>query len=376
MMPLDLSNVAENDARADELMARLYPYIDAFVRRMARGTKIADLDLEIDDLIQVTLIKLWLRLKQRRIENPEAYIKSIVRNELIDMLRQHKPTVSLPVDGEGELYTGTVMVTPQAGMADPADEVEQEETVAALAANIADAVLSLPARQRQAMLSLLAERIDDVPQLVEAFNQRQVDVVAQWPEDKLERQRLLASLSVARKKVGCSMGIKQPEHDGAEKAPAVQRHEAPAASGDEPAALEPRNGSRGCAGMEAYIDKLREPYRRAVRLHCVEGHTYPQVADELNLPLGTAKSYISRGMKMLRRLREMGPGLHEAPEQETDIAGIVARVETLHEPYRTPVKLHYVQKRTYPQIARQLNLPKGTVKSYISRGMKMLRQSA
>jgi DNA-directed RNA polymerase specialized sigma24 family protein len=128
--------------------------------------------------------------------------------------------------------------------------------------------------------------------------------------------------------------------------------------------------------MEAPIDQLREPYRTAVRLHYAERHTYPQVANELHLPLGTAKSYISRGMKMLRRLREMGPGLHEAPEQETDIAGIVARVETLHEPYRTPVKLHYVQKRTYPQIARQLNLPKGTVKSYISRGMKMLRQSA
>jgi DNA-directed RNA polymerase specialized sigma24 family protein len=40
------------------------------------------------------------------------------------------------------------------------------------------------------------------------------------------------------------------------------------------------------------------------------------------------------------------------------------------------VELHYVQKRTYPQIADELNLPKGTVKSYISRGMKMLRAPA
>jgi len=128
--------------------------------------------------------------------------------------------------------------------------------------------------------------------------------------------------------------------------------------------------------MEAYIDKLREPYRTAVQLHCVKKHTYPQIADELNLPIGTVKSHISRGMKMLGKLRDMGPALLEASEQGTDIAEIVARVGTLDEPYRTPVELHYVKKRTCQQIAGQLNLPKGTVKSQISRGMKMLRKSA
>jgi len=65
--------------------------------------------------------------------------------------------------------------------------------------------------------------------------------------------------------------------------------------------------------------------------------------------------------------------MHEKPGQRIDLAEIVARVDTLPEPYRTPVKLHYVKKRTCQQIARELNLPKGTVQSHISRGIQKLR---
>jgi len=149
----------------------------------------------------------------------------------------------LPVDEEGELYTGTVIVTPQEGMVDPANEFEQEEAVAELLARTADAVSSLPPRQQQAMISLLAEQVDDVPQLVEAFKKRLVDVGVGWPVDESERLRLKASLSVARKKVGHYMSIKQSEHDRAEKAPVVQRREALPADENEPPALDQRNGA-------------------------------------------------------------------------------------------------------------------------------------
>jgi RNA polymerase sigma factor (sigma-70 family) len=373
MTRFDLIDIAEEDAPTEELLTQLYPHVTALAKQVVPGAKIADLDLDSDDLVQSTLIKLWLMSNHKPIENPGAYLKTIIRRQAIDMVRQRKPTVSLSMDEEGELSQVDVLLPSGEDVGDPALEYERKE----LLEEVLDAVVQLPPMQMRAMIAALKDEVGDGFPLAEEFAKRGIDIQPiGWPEDRFERQRLLSSLSVARRKLRRFMEIKQPEHDGVERAPAVQRHEAPPAGGDEPPALDQRNGAREGVGMEAPIDQLREPYRTAVRLHYAERHTYPQVANELHLPLGTAKSYISRGMKMLRRLREMGPGLHEAPEQETDIAGIVARVETLHEPYRTPVKLHYVQKRTYPQIARQLNLPKGTVKSYISRGMKMLRQSA
>jgi len=127
------------------------------------------------------------------------------------------------------------------------------------------------------------------------------------------------------------------------------------------------------------MTKLREPYRTAVELHCLKKHTYPQIAAELNLPKGTVKSHISRGMKMLHGLLEQKDTRHDLngkseEENAEGLAEIIARLDDLAEPYRTAVRLHYMEKHTYPQIAAELNLPKGTVKSHISRGMKMLRQ--
>ena len=58
-------------------------------------------------------------------------------------------------------------------------------------------------------------------------------------------------------------------------------------------------------------------------------------------------------------------------ETETNIE-IVNRLEKLQEPYRKSIELHYVEKRKDPEIATQLQLPVGTVKSHVSRGMKML----
>src|SRR5437879_5102286 len=48
-------------------------------------------------------------------------------------------------------------------------------------------------------------------------------------------------------------------------------------------------------------------------------------------------------------------------------------IRNLPEPYRTAVRLHYLENISYPDIARQLNLPIGTVKSHVSRGVKILK---
>jgi RNA polymerase sigma-70 factor (ECF subfamily) len=376
MTQLDFVSTTRENAAPDDLLKLYDGYIYALVyKKMQRPSFNHVLsgrmnsELEVDEIAQHVRIKLWQALSRRRIQHPKAYINAIVQHELIDMARRQK-FLPLPVDEEGELSTGTMIFTSQEGMNDPATECEQAETVTALTVRAVDAVLSLPPRQRQAMIASLAEWIDDFSELEEACKKRHLDIRVNWPTTERERQSLRASLSIARKRLEHAMNIEPSARIGTQKAPVEQSHVTPVAREHESLAQE--SDMLGETGIEACIDQLREPYRTAVYLHCVEKRSYQQIVDELNLPIGTVKSQISRGVKMLRRRKEPGPDR----QQGKDIAEIVARVGMLQEPYRTPVELHYVQKRTYPQIALQLNLPKGTVKSYISRGIKMLREPA
>ena len=54
--------------------------------------------------------------------------------------------------------------------------------------------------------------------------------------------------------------------------------------------------------IEAAIARLRPEYRSCVLLRHVEGRTYEEIAEILNLPLGTVKTYIHRARNELRRL--------------------------------------------------------------------------
>ena len=87
------------------------------------------LDLEIQELAQRSRIKLWCSLKKRKITHIKAYIRSIIHSESIDMMRCCKFELSLPLDEEGELYQGKVLVAPSEGMQDPLYELVQQEMV-------------------------------------------------------------------------------------------------------------------------------------------------------------------------------------------------------------------------------------------------------
>ena len=54
--------------------------------------------------------------------------------------------------------------------------------------------------------------------------------------------------------------------------------------------------------IEDAIGRLRPEYRTAVLLRHVEGHSYEEVAEIMELPLGTVKTYIHRGRLELREL--------------------------------------------------------------------------
>ena len=54
------------------------------------------------------------------------------------------------------------------------------------------------------------------------------------------------------------------------------------------------------SAIEAAIGKLRPEYRSCIMLRHVEGRSYEEIAEALDLPLGTVKTYIHRARHELR----------------------------------------------------------------------------
>lgn len=54
--------------------------------------------------------------------------------------------------------------------------------------------------------------------------------------------------------------------------------------------------------IEKAISRLRPEYRTAILLRHVEGHSYDEVAEIMDVPLGTAKTYIHRARAELKEL--------------------------------------------------------------------------
>jgi RNA polymerase sigma-70 factor (ECF subfamily) len=54
------------------------------------------------------------------------------------------------------------------------------------------------------------------------------------------------------------------------------------------------------SSIEAAIGRLRPEYRSCILLRHVEGYAYEEIAEILQLPLGTVKTYIHRARNELR----------------------------------------------------------------------------
>jgi RNA polymerase sigma factor (sigma-70 family) len=353
-------------------------------------------DLEIDDLVQRVRIKFWLALQEKEIIYPKAYIRRIVHSEIVDRIRRQKPVLHLLEDQEGEIYCGEVLVSLGEEMTDPAYVVEQQEEVTSRMEEVVGAILKLPLYQRHVMICTLRDRVDDALLLADAFRQHGCDLRQwQWPQMRREKVLLQASLSSARHSIARSI------KDG----PALQNTFLPRIRGTRTLqSLQPavekerrimeredtenkRNGESDeevrdavtIAEIETYIEKLQDPYRRAVMLHYFEKLNYHEIAARLDLPLGTVKSHVSRGMKMLRKYSEQqeienqhAMNTKRGLDGVEETAKIAAFLDKLQEPYRRAVALHHLEKLSYPEIAAQLDLPVGTVKSHVSRGMKII----
>ncbi len=147
--------------------------------------------LEVDELIQRVRIKLWRILEKKEISNLYPYVRRTVYNEFIDMKRQQKPV--WPLSEESEQLEGA---------ADPASEFLQKIESTLFLHSIARMVLALPPRQRQSMLCMLHDRLNEMGQLQTVFYSYNINLEAElWPTDKTEKRLLIASLSVARQKL-------------------------------------------------------------------------------------------------------------------------------------------------------------------------------
>jgi DNA-directed RNA polymerase specialized sigma24 family protein len=160
------------------------------------------LDLEINELAQRSRIKLWRALQKRHITHVKAYIRRIVHSESMDMVRGYKPDLPLPVDEDGELYQGDVLMVSGEGMQDPLYELELKEMTAEYITQAVDVLRSFPPCQRQVMICSLKEQVDDVSTLMKAFKKFEIDIEnVRWPSKKKEVIKLKASLSIAHKKL-------------------------------------------------------------------------------------------------------------------------------------------------------------------------------
>lgn len=196
----------DSDPDIEELLEAIDPYIVAQVEKILAGGPDVAPRMERDELAQRVRINLWYALQERPIRNIKAYIRRIVHNEFVNVLRGREPP--LPVTEDGEMLEGNILVTPGTGMADPAFEVEEQEAVANCAEKTAAAISTLPPRQKDAMTALLYERLDNLILVVDSFKQFDVDIAAaRWPAEEDEKRLRKASISAARRSLARSIGI-------------------------------------------------------------------------------------------------------------------------------------------------------------------------
>ncbi len=206
------SGLSPNDSDPDvsEILEQVDPYIVAQVEKILAGSPDIAPRMERDELAQRVRINLWRALQVRPIRNIKAYVRRIVHNEFVNVLRGREPPLPLPMTEDGELLECTMPGSSGEDMLTPESELEQKETVIYLADEAAAAISTLPPRQKDAMTALLYERLDNLILVVDSFKQFDMDIeAARWPAEEDEKRLLKSSISAARRSVARSLDVDQ-----------------------------------------------------------------------------------------------------------------------------------------------------------------------
>ena len=203
MAMLNLLGPSAYDNDADEILERYDMYIVALAQKRVpqNCVRIEALHDEIDELAQNVRIKFWLAIQKKRINNPQAYIRSIVYTEVVNITRRSPSALPFPLNKDGELYQCNPIIVQSQEMQDPICEVEQKEAIDELLEEATEEILRLPPQQQRAMICSLKEHLDDSLLVLNALG-KHVDIEEiRWPEKGKELRSLRSSLSVARKKL-------------------------------------------------------------------------------------------------------------------------------------------------------------------------------
>ena len=196
----------ESDIGSNECIEQYFPLVYICARR-AFPLNIGPFDS--DDLAQEACVKLWLIGRKQVIQSPKTYIRRVVQSVKVDMLRKYKTQTyqALPVDEDGELQEGHLIVTQSPELGDPEIILEQDEGFDELLNELLDAMAALHLRQKQASVCTLRERVDDLLGFVDALQAKGIESEWQWPEDKVDHQRLQASYAHARRNIASHMHV-------------------------------------------------------------------------------------------------------------------------------------------------------------------------
>jgi RNA polymerase sigma-70 factor, ECF subfamily len=152
--------------------------------------------------------------------------------------------------------------------------------------------------------------------------------------------------------------------------------------------------------MTAPEDRIDELYRRVFGFHLRLAGGVRTEAEELTQEtmlrvlrskeaLRDPEKLVFWALKIAARIRidtyrrrphvALNPGMEEGgpaiePGQGEESSRALKLLSALPEPYRTSVSLRYVQGLGYEEMASILELPEGTVKSHVARGLRLIRR--
>lgn len=187
--------------------------LDAYIQMLANKNLPYQLsspttrDLDVAELAQQIRIKLWQALEKERvslerIKNTKAYVYTITRHEAINMLRAHKKIFPLPIDDDGEINAGQMLINPGEGLQDPLSILEQEEYLEECICQTANTIEALPKRQQLAMICELKDHIEETLPIINRLREGKKAILQkEWPTEKHAAHSLKVSLSVSRKKL-------------------------------------------------------------------------------------------------------------------------------------------------------------------------------
>src|SRR6266700_3079019 len=105
------------------------------------------LDLEMDELIQQARVKLWKALQKRKIVHGRLYIRKVVRNLIVDMLRRPKRTVPLSFDDDEENTVQSNFFEASWLVPDLAAAYEEYDLIVGIFVQIVEQAMTFPPRQ-------------------------------------------------------------------------------------------------------------------------------------------------------------------------------------------------------------------------------------